>query len=134
MEREELNYCPADGSAGVSVCARKTDWNVGNHKYVWDHSTNSSCGYGSNSRTEWGPSEDYCERVMGSEGLEKEIMEECYSMEDDIPGIYFPGVNDCHDVADDSIEAVGLDSPRMPRTGPPNRFTPEFMRTRTRRR
>ncbi len=114
----------------IYICNRKVNGfpGFGNHGYLWDDTATDpnlrSCGMqgsfglGPTGRKEKGPSVDNCKKVSGSKNLEKQIMTCCYKNANN--GLWTPGLNDCHNAADDCIQAAGLNNPGAPggRLGP----------------
>ena len=103
----------------ILVCSRAVQGFpfVGNHAYPWDTTTDTAAGMrgssGSGARAnEDGPSQDSCNEVEGSKGKEKEIMD--YMSEHQNDGIWFPGINDCHNAVMDAIANSGLKYPGAP--------------------
>ena len=105
-------------NAGVWVCNRKTDVGVGNHSYTWDARTRQACGTQGSSgasgtnRSEAGPLQDSCNFVPFSEGREDKILNHCKKNANN--GVWIPGINDCHNAAQDSVEESGLKYPGAP--------------------
>ena len=105
-------------NAGVWVCNRKTDVGVGNHSYIWDARTRQACGTQGSSgasgtnRSEAGPLQDSCNFVPFSEGIEDKIFNHCNKNANN--GVWVPGINDCHNAAQDSVEQSGLKYPGAP--------------------
>jgi RHS repeat-associated protein len=93
---------------------------VGNHAYLWDDRTGTPCGMNSSSGTgptgrpgtDLGPQKDSCTKVMGSDGKEDDVMKCCNR--DANNGVWTPGINDCHNAANDCIEESGLKTPGAP--------------------
>jgi len=103
----------------IMVCSRKVNGFpfVGNHAYPWDTTTNTaegmrgSSGSGADAK-EKGPSADSCSAVKSSKGKEKDIMD--FMRKNQNNGMWFPGVNDCHNAVQDAVEASGLKYPGAP--------------------
>ena len=111
----------------ILVCNRKVNGFpfVGNHAYPWDTTTNTAEGMRGSSGmgadvNEKGPSTDSCNVVEGSKGKEQEIMD--FMRENQNNGIWFPGINDCHNAVQDAVENFGLKYPGAPggRLGAPH--------------
>lgn len=103
--------------AGVWVCNRKTDFGVGNHGYLWDARTGKACGTGDlglgrTNKPELGPRGDSCNFVPSSEGKEKKILNHCRNNANN--GVWVPGINDCHNAAQESVEESDLKYPGAP--------------------
>ncbi|MGH1432817.1 MAG: RHS repeat-associated core domain-containing protein [Neptuniibacter sp.] len=97
---------------------------VGNHAYIYNDVTGKSCGMTGSSGVgllgegEAGPAVDSCNVVTQSKGLEDKIKDFCRN--NALNGMWFAGVNDCHNAVDDAIRSVGIDNPGAPggRIGP----------------
>ena len=97
---------------------------TGNHAYLYDDSTSTSCGmsgsfgFGSNGAGEAGPNTDQCNKVPGSSGKEKDVMDFC--KKNALNGLWFPGLNDCHNAVKDALEHGGFSGFQAPggRFGP----------------
>lgn len=61
---------------------------------------------------EQGPSGDACNKVDGSEGKEKQIMN--FLRRNQNTFVWIPGINDCHSAVERAIGANGLQSPGIP--------------------
>lgn len=116
----------------IWICSRSTFGGIANHAYLWDDSTNTCCardrssgssGSGSSqsssssgavgSCSEKGPfGGDSCNLVDGSNGKESAVMKCCKEHAND--GLWVPGINDCHNAANDCITKAGLASPGAP--------------------
>lgn len=70
-----------------------------------------SSGFGAEVNED-GPSVDSCNLVEGSGGKEKEIMD--YMRANQNNGMWFPGVNDCHNAVEDAVENSSLIYPGAP--------------------
>lgn len=55
------------------------------------------------------PCKDYCQPIPGSAGKEKVIMDEMNRIRN--KGLYFPGILDCHQKAQQAVESQGLKCP-----------------------
>ncbi|MEA1867816.1 MAG: RHS repeat-associated core domain-containing protein [Thermodesulfobacteriota bacterium] len=90
----------------------------GNHAYLWDTTANNGqgAGYGMGGSsgsggqfTELGPGHDAGRVVPGNEGREAEII--AYMEETKNTGMWFPGINDCHNKVDRTLSHFGLENP-----------------------
>jgi RHS repeat-associated protein len=111
----------------VLVCNRAVDgfpW-VGNHSYLYDSTTGRSEGMRGSSKSgmasnETGPEVpgNACNKVDGSEGKEKPIMD--FMQRNQHAFIWIPGMNDCHNAVGRALGANGLQNPGAPggRLGP----------------
>lgn len=103
----------------VFVCNRPVDGFsfTGNHSYLYDSTTgrdegmrgNSKSGMASNER---GTRGDACNRVEGSEGKEKQVMDFMQSNQNAF--VWIPGMNDCHSAVGRALGANGLPNPGAP--------------------
>jgi len=114
-----LRWTDRQGLA-IWICNRAVSGfpGFGNHSYLWNDKTKSSCGmqgsfgFGPLGQNEKGPSTDSCVKVEGSDGLEDSVMSCCKKNANN--GLWFPGINDCHNAANDCIESAGLKTPGAP--------------------
>jgi hypothetical protein len=106
----EGDQCGFD--AGVWVCSRKTKLGIGNHAYLWDGQTQEACGMAGLYGPERGLNGDDCNFIPGSEGREYDLMKYCRDHAND--GMWFPGVNDCHNATEETVESNGLEYPEAP--------------------
>jgi len=104
---------------------------VGKHAYLWDDNSKKGCGMRSSSGkgpttggVDTGPGTpgQNCSRVPGSDGKEGAVMSCCQKNAN--KGIWFPGINDCHNSADDCLKSNGLAPPPHPRFDPPGEEPP----------
>jgi RHS repeat-associated protein len=109
----------------ILVCNRKaggaTGASGGNHAYLWDTTANNGKGEGygmqgssgfGNHTPESGPAIDACNEVEGSSGKEQQIMDYLKFIGD--KGMWFPGINDCHNKAKRAVKSQGLQYPGAP--------------------
>jgi RHS repeat-associated protein len=104
----------------VQICSRTGFREVfpfgglGNHVYLVDSRSGKNCGRGDNSGKE-SPSEvgTVCVDVQDSDGHEDQIMS-CCNAKHDKPGPFFPGVSDCHNLAQNCVKQAGLPVPAVP--------------------
>ncbi len=97
----------------VFACSRPVDGFpfVGNHAYLYDATTNTAEGMRGSSKSgmsskEKGPSGDSCNKVEGSDGKEKQIMD--FMRGNQNAFVWIPGMNDCHNAVERAIGANGL--------------------------
>ena len=64
------------------------------------------------SSKEKGPSGDSCNKVEGSDGKEKQIMD--FMRGNQNAFVWIPGMNDCHNGVERAIGANGLRTPGVP--------------------
>jgi RHS repeat-associated protein len=105
---------------------------IGRHGYLWDDRPDtppdkrecgqeSSCGSGPHTSHNGGPGPGWggakpgtkCMPVDGSDGKEDAIMADCNAHAN--TGIWFPGINDCHNKARRCLKREGLTPPNNPR-------------------
>ena len=109
----------------VFVCNRAVDGFpfVGNHSYLYDSTTGASEGMRGSSKSGMASSErgtrgDACNKVDGSEGKEKQVMD--FMRRNQNAFVWIPGANDCHSAVERALGANGLQTPGAPggRLGP----------------
>ena len=115
-----LRFVDPQGLA-IWICSRAVNGFpfVGNHGYLWNDSTRTSCGKRGSSGLgplgggEKGPDGgDSCTKVPGSDGLEDQVMSCCTKTANLAPWI--PVVSDCQSLAGDCLEGAGLKNPGAP--------------------
>ena len=121
-----VNFDP-DGRQ-IMVCTRPVSGFpfVGRHSYLWDTTTNTSCGMtgsfglGPTSRpgVDTGPAGagQTCYPVPGSEGLERSVMKRCKCVAN--KGLWAPPINDCASTVDSILTEFHLSIPPHPRFNP----------------
>lgn len=126
----------------VLICVKRASFGVGNHVYFWDSCGNGgrgqSCGQDSSSGGgtqgggypdggqpgPWDPVHnaggDCCVPIQDSEGKNSQLMKCCQQHANE--GLWFPGINDCHNHLDKCLSGAGLTPPNLPcgRFGDPN--------------
>ena len=113
---------------------------IGRHAYLWDDrpgltdaqrecGQESSCGSGGHTSGNTGPggsqpqaSGTICIAVSGSDGHEAGIMADCAAHAN--TGIWFPGINDCHNKVQRCLVRNGLTPPSNPRFRPGSGSSP----------
>jgi RHS repeat-associated protein len=84
-----------------------------NHSYFYDTRNHRTCGRGINSGIENpGAPGTFCVDVPGSDGHEDSIMKCCNKTADQ--GMWFPGINDCHNSLDRCLKGEGIANPGAP--------------------
>lgn len=97
----------------VWLCLRSTSFGIGNHAYFYDDKTKQCCGDpgpgGKNplqSCRERGTSGDSCVLISSSDEDAQKLLKCCNARTN--KSFYFPGLNDCQNLADDCIREIGM--------------------------
>ena len=95
------------------LCLRSTSFGIGNHAYFYDDNTKQCCGDsgpgGKNplqSCRERGTSGDSCVLISSNNGDAQKLLKCCNDRTN--KSFYFPGLNDCQNLADDCIRQIGM--------------------------
>ncbi len=107
-----LNQADPTGLA-VWLCLRSTSFRIGNHAYFYDDKTKQCCGDpgpgGKNplqSCRERGTAGDSCVLISSSDEDAQKLLKCCNARTN--KSFYFPGLNDCQNLADDCIREIGM--------------------------
>jgi RHS repeat-associated protein len=98
----------------IQLCNRDADLGPipGNHSYLYNPETGENCGRGGQSGQE-DPTADpgtQCIDVPGSEGRERQILT-CCEVQKVNEGLWFPPINDCHQLTEDALKCGGIQNP-----------------------
>lgn len=95
------------------LCLRSTSFGIGNHAYFYDDKTKQCCGdSGAGSKNplqscrEKGTSGDSCVMISSSDDEAQKLLKCCNDRTN--KSFYFPGVNDCQNLADDCIRQLQM--------------------------
>lgn len=108
-----------DPSGALFVCSRPVDGFpfIGNHAYLWDPITNRAEGMRGSSNSgldsvERGWPHDACNRIEGGDKRAKDLLDLMEKTQNS--GMWFPGLNDCHNAVDRVLRDSGVPNPGAP--------------------